>query len=111
MSKRLLTTMRGRRRRVVVGAEGAPHNKENIMNHVTRRLIAGVVTATAGSLAAAAALTSPAQAAIIVHDVGGEPTIGTATDQQAGAADFPLGPYAADNPPGPYVRSSIIPCL
>jgi len=72
--------------------------EENIMNHVTRRLTAGVVTAAIGSLAAAA-LASPASAGIIVHDVGGEPTGGTATDQAT--ADFPPGPY----------RGAIIPCL
>jgi hypothetical protein len=72
--------------------------KENIMNHVTRRLTAGVVTAAIGSLAAAA-LASPASAGIIVQDVGGEPTSGTTTAQAT-----------PDYPPGPY-RSALIPCL
>jgi hypothetical protein len=72
--------------------------KENIMNHVTRRLTAGVVTAAIGSLAAAA-LASPASAGDIIHDVGGEPTSGTATDEAT--PDFPPGPY----------RSALIPCL
>jgi hypothetical protein len=72
--------------------------KENIMNHLTRRLTAGVVTAAIGSLAAAA-LASPASAGIVVQDVGGEPTSGTATDQAT--ADFPPGPC----------RSALIPCF
>jgi hypothetical protein len=83
-------------RRVVTGAEGAPRSKGETMNHLTRRLTAGLVTAAAGSLAAAAALASPVSA--------DHPT----------AADYPPGPTAADYPPGPTVvdgGSAIIPCL
>jgi hypothetical protein len=68
------------------------------MNHVTRRLTAGVVTAAIGS-SAAVALASPASAGVIVHDVGGQPTSGTAT-----------GEATPDFPPGPS-RSALIPCL
>jgi hypothetical protein len=100
---------------VAFGAEGAPRIKENTMNHVTRRLIVGVVTAAVGSLAAAAAVASPAAAGAIVNDLRNGPT----------AADYPPGPTAADFPPGPTaarthadqalraegVRWAIIPCL
>ena len=70
------------------------------MHHVIRRLTAGLVVA-AGSLAAAAAVASPAFAGVIVHDRSGEPASGTLTDQAT--ADYPPGPYVA--------RSAIIPCL
>jgi hypothetical protein len=114
----LLTAGWDQRCRVVVGAEAAPRIKENIMNKVIRRLTAGLVTAVVGTLAAAAAVASPASAGVIIHDGGGEPTSGTSTDQATVA--FPPGPSAADYPPGPSAagvivhdgaRGAIIPCL
>jgi hypothetical protein len=85
---------------VVVGAEGAPRIKENTMNHITRRLTTGLVAAVIGTLAAAAAIPSPASAGIIIHDGRGEPTGPTSTEQATAAF-----------PPGPTVHGAIIPCL
>lgn len=64
------------------------------MNHVHRRLAAGLV-ATAGSLGATAALASPAEAGVIISQVRDEPTSGTPAD---------LAPTAD-------AGSAIIPCL
>jgi hypothetical protein len=70
------------------------------MNHITRRLTVGLVTAVVGTLAAAAAIASPASAGVIVQGVHGEPANGTPTDQVPAAF-----------PPGPTVDGALIPCL
>lgn len=70
---------------------GRLESKENIMNHVTRRLAIGLVV-TAGSLGAAAALASQAYAGVIINE-DGEPTSGTpmvqAPTEEFGSALIP----------------------